>query len=62
MQEFIEYKNSSEDIDVCFYKGAGFIHVLFTKPTKELLGVKFRDDGNGEKFYSQMTNKLGKLS
>ena len=62
MQEFIEHKISNEDIKVHFYKGAGFIQVLFTQPTMELLGVKFRDDGNGEKFYSQMINKLGKLS
>ena len=35
--------------------------MLFTKPTKELLGIKFRDDVNGEEFYLRMISKLGKL-
>ena len=61
-QKLIEHKISDEDIEIQLYKGAGFIHVLFTKPTKQLYGIMFSDVAEGKKFYFRMINKIGKLS
>ena len=61
IQILIEHKLSKEDIEAHFYKSAGFIQVLFTEPTKELYGIKFRDDVEGEEFYVKMMKELGNI-
>ena len=60
IQKKAEYKLSKEDIEVHFYEGAGFIQV-FSNPTKELYGIKFDKNVEGNEFYSQIVSNLGNV-